>query len=164
MSIRQTIVDGLYLLCGINVAPPHIYLIPAWETQTRKRPSASSLWAWSSQRETKIKTQLLHSVEPLDGSAALEYWLSGPAISRQHTSSPSAARKRATSMFESGMLKPKSPLDRDWTMQSPYINTEMGIQRGWTGSVSMWGWTDNETAAGLSHPATTLSPRRHGRV
>ena len=33
-------------------------LIPAWETQTRKRPSASSIWARSSQKEAQIKTQL----------------------------------------------------------------------------------------------------------
>ena len=59
--LRPTRVDDLYLLCGI-AAPPPTYqtgsLIPAWETQTRKRPSASSLWTRSSQKETKIKAQL----------------------------------------------------------------------------------------------------------
>ena len=33
-------------------------LIPAWETHTRKRPSASSIRARSSQKEANIKTQL----------------------------------------------------------------------------------------------------------
>ena len=100
--------DGLYLLCGINFAP-HTYqtgsLIPAWETQTRKRPSASS---------------------PYEQDPA---------------------------------MKGLKSRNRDWTMQSPY--TDMGIQQGWTGSV--W-WNDNETPGSLPHPATTLFPRRPGRV
>ena len=33
-----------------------------------------------------------------------------------------------------------------------------------TNSVRMWGWTDYETPAGLTHPATTLYPWRPGRV
>ena len=73
MPIRQTIVDGLYLLCDINVAP-HTYqtgsLIPARETQTRKRPSASSPYEQDPARKRlKSRNSFLHSVEPLDGSA-----------------------------------------------------------------------------------------------
>ena len=41
-------------------------------------------------------------------------------------------------------------------MQIHYV--EMGIQRGWTENVRMWGWSDNETPAGLPHPVTTLYP------
>ena len=41
-------------------------------------------------------------------------------------------------------------------MQIPYA--EMGIQRGWTDNVRMWGRTDNETSAGLPHSATTVYP------
>ena len=52
----------------------------------------------------------------------------------------------AVSRFEWGMthlVKPKSPPDRDWTMQIAYA--EMGIQRGWTDNVRMWEWTDHDT-------------------
>ena len=47
----------------------------------------------------------------------------------------------ATYRFVWGMahlVKPKSPSDRDWTIQIPYA--EMGIQRGWTDNVQMRGW------------------------
>ena len=85
--LRPTRVDDLYLLCGI--APPPYQTgnrLPAWGRQTRKLPSASSLWARSSQRETKIKTQLL--LNPLIAAPTREEWPSGPATSRQpHTSS-----------------------------------------------------------------------------
>ena len=44
-AMRPTRVDYLCLLCGISPTYQTGSLIPAWETQTRKRPSASSLWA-----------------------------------------------------------------------------------------------------------------------
>ena len=66
--LRPTRVDDLYLLRGIGPTYQMGSLIPGWETQTRKWPSASSLSGISSQRDTHIKTQLPPNAEPLDGS------------------------------------------------------------------------------------------------
>ena len=123
-----------------------------------------------SKKDTKIKTQLppLTLSNPLMAASALEYWLSGPAISRQHHKALIQSQGIATSPGSSDAWPTWSsqnhprPPDRDWTMQIPYA--EMGIQRGWTGNVRMWGWTDHETPAGLPHPATTVYSWGHWRV
>ena len=137
-------------------------LIPAWEPETRKWPSASTILARSSQKEAKINTQL----PPLCRTP----WWQRPHSKTDSLVQPSPdnttqaliqSQGIATSRFEwdlAHLVKPKSPPDRDWTMQIPYV--EMGIQRGWTDNVRMWGWTH----AGLPHPVTTVYPWRHGRV
>ena len=101
------------------------------------------------------------SVEPLDGSDRRPY--SSPVNSRQHHSNcPSTPRnrilqvrvRRLTTVDMTHLVKPKSPTNRDWTMQHTYA--EMWTQRGWTDSERMWGRTDNETPASLHNPTATL--------
>ena len=134
-----------------GIAPPPLHIRWAVSSQLEKhRQENDPLHPLYAQIETQLP--------PLDGSAALEDW---PAISRQyHKNSHSVPRNRYLQVrVRHG---PPGQADRDWMMQIPYA--EMGIQRGWTDNVRMWGWTDNETPASLPHPATAMYPWRHGRV
>ncbi len=76
MPIRQTIVDGLYLLCGINVAPPHIsdgQFHPSLRNTNKETTlcilSSSPYEQDPARKRLKSRNSFLHSVEPLDGSA-----------------------------------------------------------------------------------------------
>ena len=164
----QREVDDLYLLCGI--APPHIKraVSSQLEKLNEENDPLQPLYEQDPARKRlKSRHSFLHSVEPLDGSACtriLTLWSMQPSPDNT-TQALIQSHGITTSRFEWDMahlVKPKSPPDRDWTMQIPYA--EMGIQRGWTDNVRMWEWTDHDTPAGLPHPATTVCPWRPGRV
>ena len=150
--------------CCAELPPPM-----SWESQTRKRPSASSLWARSSQKEAHIKTQLPPLCWTPDGSDHTRRLTIGPVtpvISRQHHTSSPSAQGIAASWFEWGMahlVKPKSPPDRDWMGQG--FTQKLGYtDDAQTVCESGDDWTENETPAGLPHTATPVYPWRPVRV
>ena len=159
-----------YTCCAELRPPPHVRRTVSSQLEEHKQendPLHPLYEQVAGRKRLKSRHSFLHSVETLDGSARTRILtlLSSHASPDNTAQALMQSQRIAASRFEwdiSHLVKPKSPPDRDWTMQIPYA--EMGIQRGWTDNVRTSGWTDNETPADLPHPATTMYPWRPGRV
>ena len=159
--LRPTIVDDLYLLCGI--APPHIRRAVSSQLEKLKQennPLHPLYEQDPARKRLKSRHRFLHSVEPLDGSARtrrLTLWSS-------HLQTTS--HKLSFSPKES--LPPGS--SETWPTWSSLNRLRTGIGRC-KSLMQKWGFNEDgqttcecgdeqthETPAGLPHPATTVYP------